>query len=379
MKPNIDLEEHRLGSLDGLRGLMSLWVVVGHVCAFSGFNSIPVIRSPHYAVDGFMILSGFLMAYHYTLREKKEPWTSWRTWLAFYIRRFFRISPLYYLLLIPAYLFCGYFFHFGTVVAESVARSDPPPYPGTIDITHIGLRLTYLFGLFPKYHNVLVVPDWSLSLEMQFYFVFPFLMLAARRFGWAAFAVVATGIWLIAHLPWLGYAQQFTQNSPLPLSLVWFAVGMVWARAIAVRGAERTRWALLGAALSLVSLDPHDIILVAVFAWVLFSHGKLSFGKSALFARRLLSGKVSHLLAEASYSVYLVHLMILVPVSYFVCTRMHFGVGVRFILYLSITCLISYSLAVPFHWIERMGIKIGKQLSGGVVSKPEGQAVAVGD
>src|SRR5271154_7061119 len=50
VKPQIDLEEHRLGALDGLRGLMSLWVVVGHVCGFSGLQSIPVLRSPHYAV-----------------------------------------------------------------------------------------------------------------------------------------------------------------------------------------------------------------------------------------------------------------------------------------------------------------------------------------
>jgi peptidoglycan/LPS O-acetylase OafA/YrhL len=47
------------------------------------------------AVYAFMVMLGFLMALHFRLREQQDPWQSPRTWWIFYVRRFFRIAPLY--------------------------------------------------------------------------------------------------------------------------------------------------------------------------------------------------------------------------------------------------------------------------------------------
>ena len=84
--------------LDGLRGLAALWVLAGHCVLFSGW-SLPIVDKPDLGVDLFMMLSGFLMVFHYQLRSKKEPWSEPGTWLKFWTRRYFRIAPLYYLLL----------------------------------------------------------------------------------------------------------------------------------------------------------------------------------------------------------------------------------------------------------------------------------------
>lgn len=343
---------------------MCLWVLIGHTCRQTGF-SIPVLRSPNYAVDGFMVLSGFLMTYHAVLRAEKEPWTQPKTWFTFYIRRYFRISVLYYLLLIPAYLLADYFVRWRIAIDNALHISDRPLTIEQFTPLDALLHVTYLFGFFPRYHASTVLPDWSLSLEMQFYFLFPVFMLLAMRFGWLAFSLLASLVWLVSTRPALHFAQQFWQPSPLPLSLLWFVIGMLWANAYLKPNEKiRTRTILLGMALSLLSKDAHCILLVAVFAWIVFSDGRVSFGRLASLARGALSGRLSNFLARASYSVYLVHLLILTPTAYLVCTRLHLEPPLRFMCVLAVTVSISYGIAKPLEFLENWGVSLGKRLSG---------------
>src|SRR6516225_9730682 len=91
----------RVECLDGLRGIAALWVLLGHCAILTGL-SLPVIGKPDLGVDLFMMLSGFLMVFHYQLRAEAEPWSKPGTWLKFWARRFFRIAPLYYVMLAMA-------------------------------------------------------------------------------------------------------------------------------------------------------------------------------------------------------------------------------------------------------------------------------------
>ena len=76
-------------------------VLVGHCMILTGF-SLPIIGQPDFGVDLFILLSGSLMVFQYQLRSEFEDWTTPRTWAAFWIRRFFRIAPLFYLMLAAA-------------------------------------------------------------------------------------------------------------------------------------------------------------------------------------------------------------------------------------------------------------------------------------
>ena len=100
-KENINKKNH-IGFLDALRGFLAFWVFYGHLKMASIGREV-LWGSPALAVDGFMILSGFLMAYHWARREKKFP-TFWAQTKDFYLRRFFRIAPLYYLLVTIEFL-----------------------------------------------------------------------------------------------------------------------------------------------------------------------------------------------------------------------------------------------------------------------------------
>jgi peptidoglycan/LPS O-acetylase OafA/YrhL len=72
----------------------------------------------------------------------------------------------------------GHFYHTAEAAFPlpwaDIASNDPsrPEPTGANILTHI----TFLFGLFPQYASNDVLPDWSLSLEMQFYVAIPLIL-----------------------------------------------------------------------------------------------------------------------------------------------------------------------------------------------------------
>ncbi|MBC4671612.1 acyltransferase [Klebsiella quasipneumoniae] len=75
--------------LEGLRGIMALWVVFGHsLASLPAFSTrIPPTALNSYAVDVFIILSGFVI--FFMLDNKKQVYSDYIT------QRFFRIFPIY--------------------------------------------------------------------------------------------------------------------------------------------------------------------------------------------------------------------------------------------------------------------------------------------
>ena len=84
----------RIGCLDGLRGAAALWVLIGHAMLLTGLR-VPLLSSPDLAVDLFILLSGFLMAYH--AERSRDDQGQPATWAKFWAKRFFRIAPLYWM------------------------------------------------------------------------------------------------------------------------------------------------------------------------------------------------------------------------------------------------------------------------------------------
>ncbi|WP_367225298.1 acyltransferase family protein, partial [Mesorhizobium sp.] len=73
------------------------------------------------------------------------------------------------------------------------------------------------------------LPDWSLGLEMQFYAVFPALMLLVRRFGWLWSALVAAALGALAVVILKSMSVHFPMPSFLPLKIQVFLCGMLLA------------------------------------------------------------------------------------------------------------------------------------------------------
>jgi peptidoglycan/LPS O-acetylase OafA/YrhL len=311
------------GFLDGLRGLSALWVLSAHCMIWGGWYGLP-LPSAKIAVDVFMLLSGFLMALHAHERERREPFTHWRGWAAFYARRVLRLAPVYWLTLLLIALLSDAFLSGYAVLADRLPglRDDPIYHPRWVELTPANLLVhaSLMFGLWPRWSFATMLPDWSLSLEMQFYLALPLLYLALTRLGTLRAAIplallsVLVARYLL-HLPGpRGIRGLYPEPSLLLLKLPVFLAGMVLYE---VAQRQRARWdriAATGFAVACCGLQrwlyPHygaETLVLAgcalLIAW-LASGGP---GVLAGWSRRALDNAFMRFLAELSYPVYLLH------------------------------------------------------------------------
>jgi peptidoglycan/LPS O-acetylase OafA/YrhL len=312
----IDRDTRRLDTafLDLFRGLAALWVVVAH-CAIWSSASVDQwgLFEPKKAVDLFMIISGFLMFYTVEKNAHKQSVHAWSTWRSFYIRRFLRISPVYYLAL-AVVLIAWPTMSEGITSLQSrhpeFWNTAPAYMPANQNLSFgsIILHLTYLFGLFPTLSFSTQLPDWSLSLEMQFYVALPLIYLACVRFGIRKTSLILTIVSLaitkviglaILH----GRMPAFEEPSLLVLKLPAFLAGAMLYQSAVERNAKNyvVTGIVLIAALRQYRFDGLLLaVSIAAFIFCAFS----------VHARRLsplLKSKPVSLLAHTSFSAYLLH------------------------------------------------------------------------
>lgn len=164
----------KLAAMDGVRGIAVLTVFLSHssgrdqaMAPWLSFNGIG-----HIGVYLFFVLSGFLLA-HTLLRRRQRVGE-------FYLRRFFRIFPLYALVVTAVFL-----------VQHRTGVLDTR-YLHVKDGAAGWLRhLTFLQG-----DSVF----WTIAAEFQFYFVMPFIVATLVR--WGRPAVLATGVVAVAYGAW---------------------------------------------------------------------------------------------------------------------------------------------------------------------------------
>lgn len=361
----------RISPLDGLRGVAALWVFVGHALVLSG-AWIPILGRPLLAVDLFMMLSGALMVYQAGVREAREPMAAPTTWLRFWTRRFFRIAPVFYLAFLVAIAMGPWLGDMRDIVSAASGKSvDWARYhdQGPVNIL---LHLSFIFGVLPDYAARSPLPDWSIGLEMQFYLVFPFILLLLRRIGFVAGAVLLT---ILAALPWLFASEwllSFERPSFLLLKLNMFLAGMLVMKARDLSGLPRAALAGVAIVLAMIPLDPighwSEIIVRAlsvILIAVSITPGLLGpLDRVADLGRSLLASRAFKAAGDVSYSVYLVHLIVLVPVVAFV-THHHGDLPplVRAGLAFAASAAVVYPLGVLLQKVlEDPGIALGRRL-----------------
>lgn len=367
----------KLPCLDGLRGIAAGWVLLSHIQVLSGMRAVPVLSWGGLAVDLFMMLSGLLMTHHYLLREQKEPWGAPRTWRIFWTRRFFRIAPLYYVLLLVAFAIAPLMLQGRSAIASiwPYTATSVSRYAG-FDPANFVTHVTFVFGVLPSYAFRTPLPDWSIGLEMQFYLVFPMLMLLFRRCG-----IFTAGIGIIFFCMALRWVfrevfAQFEMPAFLPMKLYVFVMGM-WLAVGRFNG--RMTSSLLGSlAVSLAMLffyrtaESLGLVLLTASIYYLLSDGSLPFSKWVEQAtcplRAGLSCSTSRALGDLSYGLYLVHLLVLIPVAGLLTANPMYVQSssiVRFSICLILVAPISYALAwVGYKCIEVPGIAWGKKVVG---------------
>jgi peptidoglycan/LPS O-acetylase OafA/YrhL len=148
----------RYPSLDGLRCYAIALVVWHH--AHSG--EVGTIGLGRVGVDLFFVISGFLIT---TLLLREQAEASGIAIGRFYARRSLRIFPLYYLVL-GVYVLHAFFVREHGPVRDHFLRSIPAHATYT----------TNLFVDFDVPHGVVFGCAWSLTVEEQFYLVWPWVL-----------------------------------------------------------------------------------------------------------------------------------------------------------------------------------------------------------
>lgn len=155
-------------------------------------------------VDLFFVISGFIISKTVVAefdRLRNNPMALAATVKAFYVRRIFRILPVAWCVLLLI-LFCGAFVNEGKYFAGSVYNVQ-----AAINV------FIYTFNFWLPEHKIAqgvpLAPYWSLSVEEQFYLVFPIFLVLVRTARQRV-------LWLVGALIVISFViRPFTLSNPL--------------------------------------------------------------------------------------------------------------------------------------------------------------------
>jgi peptidoglycan/LPS O-acetylase OafA/YrhL len=343
----------RFGTINGLRGYLALFVMLHHACMWfvlvhTGKWDVP--RPNLYGPLGqasvlmFFMITSFLF-YDKLLNSRDRRFG----WKAFFIGRFFRIAPLYYVVLVFVFLTVAYLSDWRVVdsfqaISLAVAKwllftiPTAAPLNGHTDSWIIMAGVT-----------------WSLRYEWCFYLALPLISLAVgQRPGWLLLLVSVAALivgWRI------GLNIRFAAV---------FAGGIL--AAYLVRDPRFTRFCekkiasvvvvlCLAAALQFDNLLQIAPCLALIAAFCLISGGADMFG--------LFSLPTSHRLGELAYGIYLIHGIVLFAAINFVVGKnatADMSVPMYWV-FVAVLALVTLALSgMAYHYVEKPGIALGKRL-----------------
>ncbi len=373
----------QLDFIDALRGVAIIGVLLSHaqrnveIYQAMGHEALMSPWLSRYAAEGargvqlFFVISALTLFLSAGKRASES-----NEWLNFYLRRLFRIAPMFYLAfgvycLLPVLLKGQALPPVGTVL-------------GTLGFVN-GWNPHWLLGA-----NDVVPGGWSIGVEMSFYIVFPLAFLALRNFPRALAALllfllldIATWPWLLAHSPvddmglWSRYVFVWLPNQ-LPV----FLFGICAYFVLFGEAGRLTRffhqgdrrwnacWFMLAVATLLIApqcLDDERAVFIygAAFAMLALCLFRQPY-------RWLVNRPLQHI-GKISFSGYLTHFFML-QVARKVLAKVHAGDHLGPDMYFIATVLIALAGTVlvstlTYRFVEVPGQAIGKRLIGRLAAR----------
>jgi peptidoglycan/LPS O-acetylase OafA/YrhL len=174
------IQMHYYPKINGLRFIAIFLVLLEHFAWFIGKH----LTAGYYGVDLFFVISGFLVT-NILLRENQKSFKE--NYLNFLGRRILRIFPIYYLTIFILWL----------IGLDAVKEN----------LTSL-LTYTYNYAIVRKHLDISpVFHFWSLSVEEQFYLLWPFVIIPLRKHPFLLFGFIFTVVLV-------GYSQQMFSIFP---------------------------------------------------------------------------------------------------------------------------------------------------------------------
>lgn len=347
----------RYPALDALRAVAALCVIVYHAVLLNRIGIPQIAKVFVYrfglAVPLFYALSAFSLAvgYYGRLRGADDV-------IHYALRRYFRIAPLFYVL-VPVWIAVMWF------------REGQGTTPFVVFA-----NLTFLFGFMPGLHESLVWAGWSIGVEMIFYGLLPLVFLAARGVGSSLTLYAVSLVVAVAFQAWIGpdgtygYMNIVTHLPHFMAGLAAFHIH----RSGLLDDRDRLRAALLPMGLSIWMLmavfrvshpvvrgvDVEQYLIALAFPCVILSQLKRP---SALLVNRVVL-----FLGRRSFSLYLLHPLAIVATAPLVSamTAAH-GTAVTVVAVVAMIILLTIAAAcVTYPMIEAPFMRIGGRVEAAV-------------
>lgn len=364
----------RLRELDSLRGLAALSVVIHHfllifpviaedtskqtnILNILKYSPLHILFAGHEAVILFFILSGFVLSLPTFINKRSG-------YLEFIVKRICRIY-IPYAVIISVAILCAIV----TISTPLHNLSDFAVYRWRVSITP---ELVFQhFFLIRSFNNLQIDPViWSLVHEMRISLVFPVLVILVSRLRWFTSVTLAYVFYHLAST----YIQQFQFQNDYLQTLQY--IGMFILGAVIAR----YRTAIKNIFTSLPKLVRYTALPIAAclytYSWLWISNQSIHSDEintlmitagaalfiilalsSDVFSKILLKRPLTYL-GDISYSLYLIHVVVLFLMLNLFYLRMPLAVVLAAALALSLlTAHISYK------YVEMPSIKLGKYLS----------------
>jgi peptidoglycan/LPS O-acetylase OafA/YrhL len=335
--------------LDSLRALAVSAVLLGH------FANVPIAAE---GVELFFVLSGFLITR--ILIDGKSQFEHVRTLprlfllRQFYVRRFLRIFPPYYLLLLGLAVIN---------LLRTLLSSKEHLWESSISFWesmwfHTTYTSNFWFAFTGRWDPWVTSHFWSLAIEEQFYLFWPWIVISVpKRNLWIAATLLSASAPLFRGAMLACNASRIAFGTLTPTYFDFLGLGGLLAVVWEKRRAELVLRLLGGAAIVILGVSlafgfatAHAMILWALAFTALVSKAAKGFTGAVGY---FLNWPVLRYLGRISYGIYLYHLpaFLLAWKTYEKFGGRFPGLGPkRFVIAGTITVLIA---AVSWHFLER--------------------------
>jgi peptidoglycan/LPS O-acetylase OafA/YrhL len=296
-----------LHSLDGVRGVLAIYVMLGHMAPFAPLANWlqNVVSHGGAAVDVFFVLSGLVITQSLVNAEGRAA--------PFLIARVARIFPVFLAVFAVAVavapISCGFeympWIETGDLARAICVKSWPEAW-----LPEIIAHLTMTHGLFPYtvWPHVWVSflgSAWSLSTEWQFYVLALLLFRHNRQLCWILLALAVAGMaWRLTVPEPLLFSRAF-----LPNKAHFFALGVASLRLVREeRGGLWLYGVVLAATMAICSTEGGVGKALPPLAWTFFLAVQMRPELIGLRqASAVLGSHIAGYLGAISYCVYLVN------------------------------------------------------------------------
>jgi len=385
----LPLKTGRIHAMDSLRGLASFQVLIHHALGMSiflfsvlknpqpiassfwtnlfTFSPIHIFWAGHEAVIFFFVMSGFVLSIPYYKNKGGS-------YLSFFVKRVFRIYVPYLIAIVIGLTLNSIFLGHGTM--PSLSKWANAIFTKDYSAREIVALIIYLKGDFPK----LVTSLWSLPVEIKISFIFPFVVIIVKRLSIPLTLILPVINMLFYHL-----------GKKIGLQDIWNEFALFYYFSFFLFGAALSKYqhlllpvlnrlnrkVLLGLLLTAIILYTYSWNIVwfpqPIFALLKKIPSDYVVAIAALLliiisatntVGKLLTNRCLEELGKISFSLYLIHPMIMGIIAIVL------GNTMPSYLIIILSIVFSILLAFPFHyWIEWPLQKLGRRLGDRIIKE----------